>query len=117
MKKRVLSVSYDESLLTTRQMLLEQHGVEVRSALGFAEAIHLCRTEKFDLAILGHSIPLEDKKLIVDQLREVCRTPILALRRPNEGHLLEADFNLDSTEPAKFVALVKQILNHHAPWA
>lgn len=56
MSKRILSVSYDASLLATRRMLLEQKGYEVTSALGFSEAIECCKRSGFDLFILGHSI-------------------------------------------------------------
>jgi hypothetical protein len=39
MSKRILSVSYDEVLLATRQMLLAKNGYEVISILGFTEAV------------------------------------------------------------------------------
>ena len=42
MKKRILSISYDEVLLLTRHALLEQGGFEVWSAHGFAEALEAC---------------------------------------------------------------------------
>jgi DNA-binding response OmpR family regulator len=62
---RILSISYDESLLQTRAMLLERAGYEVDSALGFSAAIHACKTKQFDLVVLGHSIPVEDKEQII----------------------------------------------------
>jgi YesN/AraC family two-component response regulator len=37
-KARILSVSYDQPLMRTRQMLLETKGYEVVSAIGFANA-------------------------------------------------------------------------------
>lgn len=60
---RILSVSYDVSLLGTRQMILQNQGHEVVSALGFTEALKQCQSsKKFDLFILGHSIPHSDKR-------------------------------------------------------
>jgi hypothetical protein len=41
-KKRILSISYDQALLVTRQLILEQQGYEVSSAFGFAEAMEIC---------------------------------------------------------------------------
>ena len=55
----ILSISYDGSLLLTRQLLLQQMGHEVFSAEGFSKAYSLCETHgrRFDLIALGHSIP------------------------------------------------------------
>lgn len=71
MSKRILSVSYDVSLLATRRMLLEQKGYKVASALGFTKAIEHCRQPHFDLFILGHSIPGDDKLSLVKTFREI----------------------------------------------
>jgi DNA-binding response OmpR family regulator len=53
MSKRILSVSYDMSLLATRKMLLEQNGYDVDNALGFSKALTSCRVGGFDLFILA----------------------------------------------------------------
>lgn len=58
---RILSVSYDAMLLSTRQMMLESHGYTVTSAEGFVDAIRMCRGGNYDLLIIGHSIPHTDK--------------------------------------------------------
>src|SRR6185312_11003744 len=44
MSKRILSVSYDVSLLNTRQMLLQQQGYTVTSWLGFTAALAACKS-------------------------------------------------------------------------
>lgn len=56
---RIFSISYDQALLRTRELLLEQMGHSVASAEGFAQAFKLCNQDSgpFDLMILGHSIP------------------------------------------------------------
>ena len=109
---RILSISYDKALLHTRAMMLSREGFEVESAVGFTAAIRACETEKFDLVIMGHSIPTEDKAAIVKQLKAVCATPILALRRPNEPLLRVVEYNLDSGDPHSFLDYVKEITNH-----
>lgn len=43
MEKHILSVSYDQPLLVTRQLILEQAGYDVSSAFGFAEAMEVCK--------------------------------------------------------------------------
>jgi CheY-like chemotaxis protein len=62
MQKHILCVSYDEFLLVTRRMLLEKQGYKVTPALTSQEATTRCRPgDKFDLFILGHSIPPVDQ--------------------------------------------------------
>jgi hypothetical protein len=58
---------------------------------------------------MGHSIPSEDQTAIVEQLRAVCATPILAMRRPNDAPLKAAEHNLDSGDPDRFLTYVKKI--------
>ena len=109
---RILSISYDKALLHTRAMMLSREGFEVESAVGFTAAIQACEKGKFDLVIMGHSIPSEDKSAIVKQLRAVCATPVLALRRANEAPIKTAEYNLDSGDPQRFLSYVKEITNH-----
>jgi len=111
---RILSISYNQALLHTRAMLLAREGFEVESALGFSAAIHACEKGKFDLVIMGHSIPSEDKSAIIRQLRTVCDTPVLALRRPNEVRLKDAEYDLDAGDPQHFLSYIKEITNQKA---
>ena len=62
------------------------------------------------MVILGHSIPLNDKEQVVEQLRRTCCTPVLALRRPNEEPLTSAQYNLDSFGPSELIAMVEEIV-------
>jgi DNA-binding response OmpR family regulator len=111
---RILSISYDQALLHTRELMLSHEGFEVESAVGFTAAIEACKTGQFDLVIMGHSIPQADKTAIITQLRTTCDTPILALRRPNESPLKTAEYNLDSWDPQSFLGYVKEIMNRKA---
>jgi DNA-binding response OmpR family regulator len=109
---RILSISYDKALLHTRELMLAREGFEIQSAVGFSAAIEACRKGQFDLVIMGHSIPPADKAAIITQLRAMCDTQILALRRPNDEALKTADYNLDSADPQTFLSYVKEITNH-----
>jgi PleD family two-component response regulator len=84
MSKRILSVSYDVSLLATRKMLLEQKGYAVVNAFGFSKALASCHAGGFDLFILGHSIPHDDKLALIQSFRAHCPAPILSLERHGE---------------------------------
>jgi DNA-binding NtrC family response regulator len=95
-KARILSVSYDLPLLRTRHMLLERDGYEVVSTSDLAASLDKCKQTTFDIFILGHSIPREEKETIVKAFREACQAPIISLRRgigdsPVDG----ADFHID----------------------
>jgi len=111
MAKRILSISYDPSLLWTRQLMLQQLGYEVVSVEGFVAAIEACEapTVNFDLLILGHTIPAKDKEPIISHFRQHCNSPILALLRPHEGAMQNADRSVDP-EPEKLIAAVREML-------
>jgi DNA-binding NtrC family response regulator len=109
MPKRILSVSYDVSLLATRRMLLEQRGYTVTSSLGFSTAIEHCQQSDFDLFILGHSIPETDKVHLIRIFRENCSAPILSLERYGEGYVA-CDFHASPDDPEKFLKVVEDIL-------
>jgi len=108
---KILSVTYDMSLASTREMLLASVGFQVSSALTVGQAIQLCAAEKFALVVIGHSIPTDHRQWLLKELRSRCTTPILAIRRPMEAPLIEADYTFDSTEsPALLVEMVIDIL-------
>jgi len=109
MPKRILSVSYDNVLLATRQMLLEQKGYSVTSALGFREAVEDCQNEGFDLFVLGHSIPEKDKLHLIETFRGSCAAPILSLERIGEKQV-QCDFHASPDDPVKFLQVVENIL-------
>ena len=92
--------------------MLSREGFEIESAVGFSAALEACRKGQFDLVIMGHSIPPADKGVIIAQLRAMCDTPILALRRPNDEPLKAAEYNFDSGDPQAFLTYVKEITNH-----
>lgn len=110
-KKRILSISYDESLLATRQMILEQAGFEVVSSFGFAESLENSKKGPFDLVVLGHSLPRKDKSAIVAALKGKSRPKILSIRRHGYPPIPEADASVDALEgPAALVEAVRQTL-------
>jgi len=115
MSKRILSISYDRALLWTRQLLLEQLGYDVVSVEGFAQAWEAAenRKDRFDLIILGHSIPPSDKKAIVAHMRDSCDCPILALLRPYETPVSEAAVSIDAADPHAFLNAVRKTLDRN----
>ena len=108
---KILSVTYDLSLATTREMLFSSAGFQVSSVLTVGQAIQRCAAEEFELVVVGHSIPLDQRKWLLKEVRGRCAAPVLALLRPGEAHLDGADYILDSTEsPALLLETVVNIL-------
>jgi DNA-binding response OmpR family regulator len=111
MTPHILSVSYDESLLRTREMLLRREGYVVSSALGFTDAVECCENGKFDLFILGHSIPDKDKRELIRVFRGQCDSPVLALHRHGEDSPDGADAHADPNHIEDLLEIVSKILN------
>jgi len=108
---KILSVANDVSLAMTREMLLSRAGFQVLSALTVGQAIEHCSTEEFALVVIGHSIPRDLRQWLLKQLRGHCTAPVLAMCRPGEAPLIEADYTFDSTEsPALLVEMVINIV-------
>jgi len=92
--------------------MLSREGFEIESAVGFSAAVHACENGKFDLVILGHSIPTADQTFIIKQVKALSDASVLALRRPHDGPLEIAEHNLDPGDPERFLSYVKQITSH-----
>jgi DNA-binding NtrC family response regulator len=101
MRKRILSISYDRALLQTRRMLLEEAGFEVISAASFREAFDLCRAGAFDLLIIGHSIPPNDKASMIAAARRGAKAQVLSIRTDTEPPAQGADFSVFGLEGPK----------------
>lgn len=112
MKKHILSISYDESLLVTRRMILEQAGYDVSSAFGFAEALEICSTRHdFDLVLMGHSMPQKDKKALFNALRPKCGAPLLSILRHGDSPIPEANYHVEADDgPSALVDAVDAAL-------
>jgi DNA-binding NtrC family response regulator len=115
-KAKIMSVSYDESLLRTRQILLQKEGYEVTSAQGFTDGLALCKNGGYDLFILGHSIPVSDKTQLIKAFRKGCDAPIITLRRSiGEKKPDGADYDIDP-DPEALLKLTAQIVQAMPPW-
>ena len=107
---RILSVCYDRSLLHTRHMMLDNEGYAVVSSATIQESIQHCKEGKFDLLILGHSIPTVDKHRLVDNFRHYCPAPIIALRsHAGEEVVKGADYHIQA-DPEPLLNLIGEML-------
>ena len=115
-QKSILSISYNQSLLLTREWMLKEAGYDVTSAIGLTEAMVQCSQASYDLVIIGHSIPRPDKLVLIAEIKRNRFVPILSIDRHGEHGLPEADVWVDSIEgPEVFLSVVHKIL--HSPAA
>jgi hypothetical protein len=112
-QRKILSISYDRTLLTTRELILAAAGYKVRSVLGLEAALAESGRNDFDLVIVGHSISLEDRSKILRRVRKCSKAPILALWRLGpEERLDNADYQLDASEgPIALLKTVRKIFD------
>lgn len=106
----IVSVSYDETLLRTRHLMLEQGGHTVVSAIGFNEAMMACKRTA-DLLIIGHSIPKQDKLDIIVSFRTANpKGLVVALTRAGEARLKEVDAYINPGDPEELLRAIRYIL-------
>lgn len=107
----ILSVSYDQVLLTTRQQVLQTKGYAVTSVRGMSAALKACSNgASFDLLILGHSIPHAEKQTIIEAFRaNRPEGPVIALKRHGEKPVRDADLEIEPNPPELLEAVAKLI--------
>jgi DNA-binding response OmpR family regulator len=82
----VLSVGHDHTLLAIRNMVLSQSGYKVVPAVTAAEFVDRFFGGDFDLVILCHSIPEEERRRMADIVRQQSpSTPVVVLNNGFEG--------------------------------
>lgn len=109
----VLSISYDESLLRTREWILESAGFNVTSALGFAQAAAHCGNSGFDLVIIGHSLPWTDRAALVQEVRKHNHSRILGLRTQGEEPVPGLDHWVESFAADDLLEAVRTALRNN----
>jgi CheY-like chemotaxis protein len=111
---RILSVSYDVPLLSSRHLLLESLGCEVTSISGFAQALQYCsQAAGFDLFVLGHSIPWPERKSLVAAFRTHSAAPVIALNKFGEEPTPGADLHIDPA-PDQLLAAISRLISGKA---
>jgi DNA-binding response OmpR family regulator len=107
-RAHILSVSYDKSLLKTREMILNSNGYRVTSALGLDAALAKCH-RPFDAFVLGHSIPHSEKESLIEAFRANSSGPVIALKKQGESAVRGADVEI-APEPEQLIDTLAQAL-------
>lgn len=67
----ILSVSWDERLLRTRQMVLESVGWQVVTTTDTVDALRWLGEQNFDVVVMGHSIPYAERVPLMQKMKIV----------------------------------------------
>ena len=113
---RILSTSYNDTLLRAREWILEREGYDVFSAMGFDEAREACSQAGFQLLIMGHSIPKADKEHLIACFRASNPyAPVVALIRAGEPRLPGVDTYVHPGDPDALTHILRTILTGIRP--
>jgi CheY-like chemotaxis protein len=97
----VLCTGIDRHVMQTRAMLLERAGHKVIPAMGERELIEACARNKFDVVVVGHSVPPFEKARVLRLIRQHCPdAKVLELFVQSQGSKLpDADDWLEGPIP------------------
>ncbi|MGA7343445.1 MAG: hypothetical protein WBE72_09875 [Terracidiphilus sp.] len=110
----VLTVGLDSSLLSAQGAAWKSAGYFVTSAGSIREAIEQFTVGDFDLVLLGHSIPIEDRERLVFLIRASgSRTPVICMANSGGecGSFADATFRNDSSA---LLARLEELLANQA---
>jgi hypothetical protein len=86
----VLCTGVDPVLIKTRQLILQQAGHEVVTAMEERDVKTACAQRMFDVAVIGQTVSARGKRQIMALIREHCPSAkILELYRFSTGRVLE----------------------------
>lgn len=112
---RILSISDDPMVRSTREMVLKQDGYEIVS-VNSNDPLSVSEIRSFDVAVICHSVPEERAIGMVDRLRRY--KPEIRVLRVNPGvRRVDAFYEVDSevvSGPGALLKAVKELLDRNA---
>jgi DNA-binding response OmpR family regulator len=98
----VLSVGSDPKLLQSRNLVLLTAGYAVRVATNAGDAINIFRSADFEVVVICHSIPEEERlRLIADMREENASAKIVVIRKNGQLSARLADEAVHSMDGAE----------------
>jgi len=105
---RILSVSYYEPVLRTWALLLEARHYETVCASRLESAIECCKGPSVDILVLGSSVPLTDKQLIIAAFRESSTAPVISVPLAENDLTDGADYHIEP-DPDALLELIDKL--------
>jgi DNA-binding response OmpR family regulator len=109
-KGRVLTVAYDEPLLQTWALLLEAQGYDAVASKDLESLLQSCKEQVFDVLVLGSSLPLTDKRSMIEAVRGCCPAPVIAVTKKDGQEPDGADFHV-APDPEKLLQCVADVIS------
>lgn len=107
----ILYIHYDPELADIRQQLVNRLGYEVTSAMGSAATRQMAKTRGFDLVILGHAAPEEERRRMANWLKaNLPGVPVVALCPDPFQTVDYGDYQADAHNPDAWIAIVEEAL-------
>lgn len=85
--KRILSVGYNQPLLSGRNTRLEKAGYSVVGATSLDEARQVFSHDHFQLVIVGSAIPAQELSAFIHDLKRIREVPVLLLCLGNRSEV------------------------------
>ncbi len=110
--ERILYVNYDPGMADIRRQLVSRFGYEVVSVVGSPAARRMARTRHFDLVIVGHAGPREERRRMAQWLKtNMAGVPVLALCPAAFKTVDYGDYQADAHNPDAWLSLVEEVLS------
>lgn len=107
----ILNVGYEPTLLETRTLVLRAAGYAVESASSIEAVMQHFRAAHFDVVVLCHSVPEQERQHLVGRIRELgSATPVIFVSARSASADRFADLTIDN-RPTGLVSAVEQLLS------
>lgn len=108
----VLYINYDRGLADFREQLVSRLGFQVVSVMGNAGARRMARTRQFDLVIVGHAAPDDERRRMAQWVKaNLPHLPVLALCPAPFQAVDYGDYQADAHNPEAWLGLVQEVLS------
>jgi DNA-binding NtrC family response regulator len=107
-----LSLSSERALSTTRNLVLRSAGHFVHVVATAAEALASLEAERFDVALIGHSIGPEQQRALTREIkRRWPELPVIAIPSLDAGRIAEADRSLEAlSDPRVLLGYIEELV-------
>ena len=108
---RILAVSYDPQLLRSRCAILRKAGYILEPATSMNEAINRFQAIDFDLVLLGHSIPVPERDLLLRVIRASgSLAPVVTVAPLTDPLPYAPAETIIESSPEKLLSGIKEVL-------
>jgi hypothetical protein len=113
--KTVLWISGYAALLATTKLMLEAEGFEVHAASDFLQVQSACNEDRFQLAIVDHTLAPKIKRAIAAVIREKRPSTYILELCQVSSEIPDTDYILIGHEPDALVKMVLRIARERQP--